>query len=253
MKGQATLVVLAAAGSLAVHGGLAFALQKLSLVEQARPRAPLEVTFEIKKEEPPPPPAPPPEPEPVKPAPVAPPRKVATVTPKAPPPKTPPPPSEPPPPAGPDTGPPSPQRIVVKMDGQTYVNPGAEGGTATGRPGGTGKGPGGGGPDGSTGTGKVALSTSVKVMPRPIGDYDYSKDYPADALRQEVEGEVVVRILVDENGRVAQKKLVKRLGFGLDEKALAFAGELRFKPAEDDAGAPVATWIAWTFRFRLPK
>ena len=256
MKRQTWLVGLAAVGSLAVHGGLAFALQKLSraLENEAKP-TPLAVTFEVKPAPPPEPepPPPPPPPAPVKPAP-PPPKKTGTV----PPPRAPQPPlpraeETPPPPAGPDTGAPAPQRIVVKMDGQTYVNPGAPGGTATGRPGGAGSGPGGGGPEGSTGTGKVAMSTSVKVMPRPIGDYDYSKDYPAEALRLEVEGDVVVRILVDANGRVAQKRLVKGLGHGLDEKALAFVDELQFKPAEDDAGSPVATWIAWTFRFKLPK
>jgi periplasmic protein TonB len=243
------IIVAAMVGSVALHGGLAYALKHLARGERDAPTPPMQVTFEVKKQEPPPPP-PEPEPKPV----AAPPRKIASTTPpKTPPPKVPPPPSEPPPPAGPDEGPPSPQRIVVKLDGQTYVNPGDTGGSATGRAGGTGQGPGGGGPEGSTGTGKVAMTTSVKVLPKPIGEYDYSKDYPAEALRQEVEGDVVVRLLVDEKGRVAQKKLVRGLGFGLDEKALSFAADLRFEPARDEGDQPVATWIPWTFRFKLPR
>ena len=249
------IIVAAMAGSVALHGGLAYALTHLARGERDAPPPPMQVTFEVKKEDPPPPPEPePPPPEPKNdPPPVAaPPKKIASTTPPKAPPKVPPPPSEPPPPAGPDEGPPSPQRIVVKLDGQTYVNPGSAGGSATGRPGGTGQGPGGGGSEGSTGTGKVAMTTSVKVLPKPIGEYDYSKDYPAEALRQEVEGDVVVRLLVDEKGRVAQKKLVRGLGFGLDEKALSFAAELRFEPARDESDQPVATWIPWTFRFKLP-
>ncbi|HKA88951.1 MAG TPA: TonB family protein [Haliangiales bacterium] len=251
MRRQTTLLVLAAAGSLAVHGGLAFALKRLSLGEQARPRPPLEVSFDVKPAPPEPPPPPPPPPAPIKPPPVAAPRKVATVAPKAPPSPSPPPPSEPPPPAGPDEGPPAPQRIVVKMDGQTYVNPGAEAGSATGRPGGMGKGPGGGGPEGSNGTGKVARLTSVKVMPDPIGDYDYVK-YQVTAVGG-AEGEVVVRLLVDADGRVAQTKLVRGLDADTDARALALAAKIRFKPARDESDAPVATWIAWTFTFQLPK
>jgi periplasmic protein TonB len=252
---QLGLLFVAVVGSVALHGGLAYALKHLSQGERVPPAPPMQVTFEVKKEPPPAPPEPetthdPPPPEPKV---AAPPKKVASTTPPKAPPKVPPPPNEPPPPAGPDEAPPAPQRIVVKLEGQTYVNPGAAGGTATGRPGGTGQGPGGGGPEGSTGTGKVAMATSVKVLPKPIGEYDYSKDYPAEALRQEVEGDVVVRLLIDATGHVAQKKLVRGLGFGLDEKALSFAADLRFEPARDESDQPVATWIPWTFRFKLPR
>src|SRR5262249_1077798 len=105
------------------------------------------------------------------------------------------------------------------------------------------------------GAGHVALTTSVKVMPKPLGDYDYlpPEDYPADALRDGVQGDVVVRVLVGEDGRVARTELRRGLGHGLDEKALELAGKLRFKPALDDADRPVATWIPWTFHFKAPK
>ena len=94
---------------------------------------------------------------------------------------------------------------------------------------------GGGGPPDSTGTG-VASVAAVKEMPRPIGNYErenVGKDYPAEALRNAVEGAVSVRILVNDKGTVAEATVVKGLGFGLDEKALELARRLKFEPARD--------------------
>ena len=134
------------------------------------------------------------------------------------------------------------------------LNPGSAAGTATGRPGGTGKGTGGGGPPGSTGSGPRAVPlASVSRMPEALGDYDLSKDYPDVAKRNGIQGEVAVRLLVGADGRVAETKLSRGLGGGLSEKAIELGRRIRFKPALDETGAPVATWITWTFNFRLPR
>lgn len=254
-------LAIPALATLLIHAlffaGLA-AAQKYVKVQ--KPSAPMEVTFEVKKVEPPPPPVvepPPPEPPPPPPpvaAPKPPPKKVASVQktpPKAPPPEAPPPPA----PGPPDDEPPSPQKIyVLPGTGSVVVNTGPANGTATGTPGGTGKGTGGGAPPGSTGTGpRVVALASVKRMPEAIGDYDYNKDYPDEARRMGIEGEVAVRLLVDEDGKVASTKLVRGLGYGLDRKALELARRIRFKPAVDESDRPVATWITWTFSFTLPR
>jgi periplasmic protein TonB len=138
--------------------------------------------------------------------------------------------------------------------GGMAVSPGSPEGTATGRPGGTGRGQGGGGLPGSAGSGPAVVPlSSVAVMPEAIGEHDLSKDYPEAARRQGVEGQVVIRLLVDDSGRVAQTRLVRGPGHGLDAKALELARRIRFKPARDDRGTAVATWITWTFSFTLPR
>jgi protein TonB len=133
------------------------------------------------------------------------------------------------------------------------VDTGAANGKATGRPGGTGTGTGGaGGAPGGTGPRVVTLA-SVKRMPEALGEYDFSKDYPAEARRLGVEGEVALRLLVDDRGQVAQIRLVRGLGHGLDTKAVELARKSRFRPAVDEADRPVATWITWTFTWSLPR
>jgi periplasmic protein TonB len=209
---------------------------------------PLEVTIEVQKPPPPPPPEPSPAPAPAT-APTAAPapkKRIVTAI------KQPPPP--PPAPGPPDSEPPAPQKVyVLPGGGNVAVTPGPAEGTPTGRPGGTGRGTGGGGPPESTGSGPRPVPlASVATMPEALGDYDYSKDYPAEALRQGIEGEVVVRVLVAEDGAVAEARLVRGLGGGLSQKALELARRLRFKPARDDGGRAVATWITWTFHFTPP-
>lgn len=129
-------------------------------------------------------------------------------------------------------------------------------GSLYGRRGGKGTGKGGGGGDAdSTGSGgpRVASIASIKTLPQPLEDYSHlSREYPEEARRAGVEGDVIVRILVDENGRVAEVTLVKGAGFGLDRKALDIARRMRFRPARDTADRAVAYRITWTFHFTLP-
>jgi protein TonB len=254
-------LVIPTLATLVIHAGFAAGLHAAErFIGKPKPPAPMEVSFDVKTEPPPPPPPPPeaeakpPEPPPQAPPPTRtpPPKKVASVT--KPPPKAAPPDSAPPAPGPPDEAP-APQRVYTLGDGNIYVNPGSPTGTATGVPGGTGKGTGGGGAPGTTGTGgprPVALA-SVKSMPEAIGDYDYDKDYPDEARKLGVEGEVLVRLLVDESGKVAEAKLARGLGHGLDQKALAFVRGIRFKPARDDTDRAVATRITWTVKFQLPR
>src|SRR5262249_61073386 len=107
------------------------------------------------------------------------------------------------------------------------------------------------------GSGPAPVSVAeLKNMPQPIGDTDFieaHKDYPADARRLGVEGQVKVRLVVDAQGQVASRQLVTRLGHGLDQLALRLAGRLRFHPALDTSDRPVAAVVVWTFTFTLPR
>jgi protein TonB len=152
-----------------------------------------------------------------------------------------------------------PQKIyVMPGEGQMAVNPGDPNGSATGRPDGVKGGTGHTGgetlpPPSGNGPPKPTALAALKTMPEPIGDYDVSKDYPDEARKLEIEGQVTLRLLVDAEGKVAEVKLVKGLGHGLDERALSLGRQIRFRPARDDAGQAVATWIPWTFTYKLPR
>ena len=75
--------------------------------------------------------------------------------------------------------------------------------------------------------------------------------YPTLARRMRLEGDVVMRLSVDEGGKVTAVELVKGLGKGgIDEAAMAAARTARFKPALRN-GAPVASRFLLVIPFRL--
>ena len=253
--------------TLAIHVAAGAALVAVPLEE----RDELVVVADFDLAEPPPPPAPeppPPEPEPppeTKPEePKAEPKepKAEPQEPKAEP-RPAPPPDPAPAPAGP-TGDPAPGWATDPPNADQPYNLGdavpaaqarAPGGRGKGGTGG-GSGAGGGGPGG---TGAVPTPVSVadiKTMPEPIGDTDFveaHKDYPAEARQLRVEGQVKVRLVVDAEGKVASRRLVTRLGHGLDDLALRLARKLRFRPALDTSDRPVAAVVVWTFTFTIPQ
>ena len=73
-------------------------------------------------------------------------------------------------------------------------------------------------------------------------------DYPEAARGRGIQGEVLVRLSVDESGAVASVVLVQGLDDLLDLPALEAARSLRFEPATQD-GAPVAVEIDYRFHF----
>jgi len=68
-------------------------------------------------------------------------------------------------------------------------------------------------------------TTPAEILskPRPV--------YTAEARTLEIEGEVLVEVVLEASGRVRVVSLVKGLGHGLDENAQAAAREIRFRPA----------------------
>lgn len=274
------LIALAAAAAVhGVMGGGLYAAGKWADREPDKEREVVEMEFidlpppppEVEPEPPPPlPPEPEPEPEPETPPPPPPREPVKEV-------KTPPPQkvtTAPPPPAGATTDEPpapgenvndddmAPKRVYRLPDstpgGGIEVPRGITTGSPRGVKGGTGTNTGGGGPPDSTGTG-VARPVSVaaiKTRAKPKGNYDFVgdyEDYPAEAKRNGIEGVVKVKLVVDETGKVTSATVVKKLGHGLDERALELAKNIEFEPALDTADRPVTSIVIWTFRFTIPR
>lgn len=275
MAGRQTNLSIPIVCALIAHAGLAAGLTVAEDYEKHRPKPTPKVVVELVDPPPPPaeikPPEPPPEPEPPKPEPVVePPKpvvkpKIAEKNVPEPPPQAeePPPNPEPPAPGPPDPAP-APAPYVFKMETGAGGNMGVQSGAAAtgalgGKVGGTGTKPGGGGgPPNSTGTGGVAAVASIKTMPKPLDD-DYDRrtikeaDYPEEARRLGIEGQVVVRLLIDATGKVTEATIVKGLGHGLDQLAIAQARRIRFLPARDTNDQPVATRISWSVRFEAPE
>jgi protein TonB len=81
--------------------------------------------------------------------------------------------------------------------------------------------------------------------------------YPAEAEQLGIEGQVLLRIELEESGQVHAIKVLKGLGHGLDEaavRAMKSRAECRFKPARGRDGKPKAYIVErYVFNFELPR
>ena len=214
--------------------------------------------------EPPPPRPEPPKPEPPKPEP-----------PKVEPPKEPEvkPPSTPPPgPGGPATRRSFSANLDATQGGSVQVPSGGGGSTRgdprlpsrdrdRGSPGdrdddgeGRGKGAGSGAGSGSAPVKRKPVdAASVTTLPSPLSkpsDDELRDAYPEVARQKGLDGNVVLELLVDEEGRVARVRVTRPAGDGFDEVAVRLVKRHRFRPGRKD-GVPVSVWIPYTYKFRL--
>lgn len=74
--------------------------------------------------------------------------------------------------------------------------------------------------------------------------------YPPAARAAEAEADVVVDLVLDEEGRVSEAKVLRAAGYGLDRSALEAIRGYRFSPAQKD-GHAVRVRMHWTVQFRL--
>ena len=73
--------------------------------------------------------------------------------------------------------------------------------------------------------------------------------YTDEARRNNVSGQIVLRVLFAETGQVTQISVVRGLPFGLTERAIAAARQIEFEPAELD-GKKVAYPLVVVYNFR---
>ncbi len=79
---------------------------------------------------------------------------------------------------------------------------------------------------------------------------DIKIPYPPEARKNNIEGLVVLEILIDENGKVRSANLIEGPGFGLNEAALKSIYDFEFSPAMIDQ-KPVPVKIKYGYRFIL--
>lgn len=87
-----------------------------------------------------------------------------------------------------------------------------------------------------------------EVGPKPTTPI--SPEYPELARKAGIEGTVIVRILVDKEGRVRETRLARGVGAGLDEAAIEAIRRTIYTPAIQN-NRPVAVWVAQSVVFRL--
>ena len=63
-----------------------------------------------------------------------------------------------------------------------------------------------------------------------------------------VQGDVVVEVTIDARGNIIEKRILQRIGYGIDEKVLAALEGWRFTPATED-GVPIPSQHDIHFHF----
>ncbi len=76
-------------------------------------------------------------------------------------------------------------------------------------------------------------------------------DYTEQARRAGLEGEVLLEMIVTTEGTVTDVRVIRPLGAGLDERAVAAVRQWQFSPARR-RGTPVAVLVEVAVEFRLP-
>jgi protein TonB len=240
-SGRLPVFVATVGVSALLHGGAFAAFQRLPPEAKAPP--PMELDIEVV--EPPPPPEPLPEPARPPPAPRTTSRSAPARQPLALARPAPPPPNEEPPTRTPKA--PAVLRVGLSLSSTTVGGSFAvpAGNTLYGKA-----------PERAVDPGEVkpyradryAAPTQLSVQPRLVDMPEI--DYPSEARKAGVEGKVLLLLRIDEEGRVAEARVLSEPGNGLGKAARDGALRFRFSPALEE-GRTVGTEIRFTYTFVL--
>jgi len=127
---------------------------------------------------------------------------------------------------------------------------GSGGGMGSGRNGGVGPGSGPGfGPGSGGNMGGGAYRIGGGVSPPSIL-YKVEPEYSEEARKAKFQGTVLLFVIVDENGKPRDIKIIRPLGLGLDQKAVEAVEKWKFSPGKKD-GKPVPVQAQIEVNFRL--
>ena len=143
----------------------------------------------------------------------------------------------------PQYGDPLAKNVISSLgQGQYGLGDGSGGGVGSGHGDGYGSGSGGG-----MGGGLYKIGGGVSA---PVVLSKIEPEYSEEARKAKYQGTVVLMIVVDSHGMPRDIRVVKPLGLGLDEKAIAAVQKWRFRPAMKD-GHPVNVEATVEVNFRL--
>lgn len=136
--------------------------------------------------------------------------------------------------------------------GENYGYGGGKGGGVNGGEG-DGYGPGTGGNRGggskAIGGGDQVYTTSIGVK-QPTITFKQKPLYTENARRDKIQGEVVLSAVLRMNGSITDIRVVRGLGYGLDEEAIKAAYKIKFIPGTKD-GKSVSVKVRLEFAFQL--
>jgi TonB family protein len=133
------------------------------------------------------------------------------------------------------------------------IGPGEGGGLGPGRGGNIGGGDfnaGGGGPGGGGGGGYDKIFTGREVTSKARLISKPEPQYTEDARKNQITGTVVLKVVFSSNGSVTNIRTVSGLPYGLTERAIAAARQIKFVPATKD-GHQVSMWMQLEYNFNL--
>ncbi len=89
-------------------------------------------------------------------------------------------------------------------------------------------------------------------MPAPLNMNEVAEKmgYPKEAKDKKIEGKVIVRLLVDQEGAVEEHKVLKYADASLRSAVEKHVYDLKFKPGQKD-GKAVKVWVTLPFSFKL--
>jgi len=117
---------------------------------------------------------------------------------------------------------------------------------------GIGSGSGGGlGPGEGGGTGGGVFRAGLNGVGTPNCYYQPTPEYSDEARKTKYQGAVVVEGIVNVDGRITNIRVLKGVGMGLDENAIAAVKTWRCRPAVGPTGQPVRTLVPIEVTFRL--
>ena len=133
------------------------------------------------------------------------------------------------------------------------IGPGEGGGLGPGRGGNIGGGDrndGGGGPGGGGGGDYSRIFTGKDVTSKARLISKPEPQYTEDARKNQITGTVVLKVVFASSGQVTNIRTVSGLPYGLTERAIAAARQIKFTPATKD-GHQVSMWMQLEYNFNL--
>ena len=133
------------------------------------------------------------------------------------------------------------------------IGPGEGGGLGPGRGGNIGGGDfnaGGGGPGGGGGGDYSRIFTGKEVTSKARLISKPEPQYTEDARKNQITGTVVLKVVFSSGGQVTNIRTVSGLPYGLTERAIAAARQIKFVPATKD-GRQVSMWMQLEYNFNL--
>jgi vitamin B12 transporter len=97
-------------------------------------------------------------------------------------------------------------------------------------------------------SGRYVNPYQVTRLPELV--FNFMAPYPQQARTLGIEGTVVLRLTINNEGKVAKAIIVKSAGNDFDESALYAVKHFKFKPGMDGDEA-ITTDVAYTYRFVL--